>query len=606
MSSCKARLQAACEVACRNLAGAKTQMKARYDQKAVPRVFDPGDLVLLLVAGAREQLGPGFTGPYRVLRRVGNLNYVISTPDRRTKTRLCHVNALKAYEGRESEAVVCCAVRVVPEEGEGSELGHSPPDIVSARLHNTQALAALDGQLSHLSESQRQDVHHLVDSYPKLFQDVPGRTTKALHDVDTGAAEPVKQHPYRYPPHKKLTIQEEVDYMLQIGVIERADSPWSSPVVLAAQEGRADRLCVDYRKVNGVTKGDAFPIPRLEDCIDQVGHAKYVTKVDLLKGYFQVPLTERASEISAFVTHDGLYRFKVLPFGMKNAPATFQRLMNAVTQGLGNTVTYLDDVVTYSDTWDEHVVHIRALLERLAEAGLVVNLSKCEFGKGRVTYLGHQVGCGAVLPRAAKVQAIVNFPTPRTRTQLMRVLGMCGFYRRFVPNFAAVTAPLTNLLRKEVKWAWTDECQEALAQVKNILSSAPVLKAPDFKQPFALAVDACDVGVGAVLLQAGADGCDRPVAYFSKKLNRHQRAYSTIEKEALALVLAVRHFEVYVASGDQAMKVYSDHNPLAFLAKFRSANARVFRWSLLLQPYSLVIKHIAGKENVIADALSRG
>ena len=299
--------------------------------------------------------------------------------------------------------------------------------------------------------------------------------------------------------------------MLQIGVIEQADSPWSSPVVLAAQEGRADRFCVDFRKVNGVTKGDAFPIPRLEDCIDQGGHAKYVTKIDLLKGYFQVHLTERASEISAFVTHDGLYQFKVLPFGMKNAPATFQRLMNAVTQELGNTVTYLDDVVTYSDTWDEHVVHIRALLERLAEAGLVVNLSKCEFGKGRVTYLGHQVRCGAVLPRAAKVQAIVNFPSPRTRTQLMRVLGMCGFYRRIVPNFAAVTASLTNRLRIGVKWVWTDECQEALAQVKNILSSAPVLKAPNCKQPFALAVDACDVGV-TVLLQAGADGCDRPVA----------------------------------------------------------------------------------------------
>lgn len=232
----------------------------------------------------------------------------------------------------------------------------------------------------------------------------------------------------------------------------------------------------------------------------------------------------------------------------------------------------------------------------------MINLAKNEFGKGRVTNLGHQVGCAAVLSRMAKVRAIVDFPVPCTRTQLMRPLGMCGFY--FVPNFAAVTAPLTNLLRKSVKWVWSDKCQEALAQIKAMLSSPPVLRAPDFRLPFQLAVDACDVGVGAVLLQTGEDGFEKPVAYFSKKLNKHQQAYSTIEREALVLVLAVKHFEVYVASSEKVV-VYSDHNPLAFLSKFRSANARVFCWGLVLQPYNLEIKHIAGKNNVVVDSLSR-
>lgn len=232
--------------------------------------------------------------------------------------------------------------------------------------------------------------------------------------------------------------------MLQTGVIELADGAWSSPVVLAAQEGRPDRFCVDFSKVNGVTKADAFPIPRLEGCIDQVGCAQFITKVDLLKGYFQVPLTERASEVSAFVMHEGLYRFKVLPFGMKNAPATFQRLMNSVMKGLRNTVTYIDDVVTFSETWDDHAKQLRDLFEALRAAGVVVNLPKCKFGKGTVTYLGHQVGCGTVLPQAAKVQAILDFPVPHTRIQLMWILGMCEFYRWFVPNFAAITGPLTN------------------------------------------------------------------------------------------------------------------------------------------------------------------
>lgn len=445
----------------------------------------------------------------------------------------------------------------------------------------------------------------LVEAHPALFRDSPGLTDLAVHDVDTGDAVPIKQHPYRFPPHKRLLVQEEVNHLLEIGVIEEAMSAWSSPVVLVAKECGANRLCVDYRKVNRVTKTDAYPIPRLEDCIDQVGRAQFVSKFDLLKGYFQVPLTERACDASAFVTHNAFYRCKVLPFGMKNAPATFQRLMNTVTAGLKNVVTYIDDVVVYSETWSEHISYIEHLFERLGSAQLVVNLSKCEFGKGQVTYLGHQVGSGAVLPKSAKVQAILDFPPPQTRRQLMRILGMCGFYRRFVPNFAAVTAPLTNLLRKEAKWVWSDECQQVLDQVKSILSCAPVLQAPDFSRPFVLAVDACDVGVGAVLLQADDNGLERPVAFFSKKLTRPQKQYSTIEKEALALVLAVQHFEVYISSGGNDVVVYSDHNPLTFLAKFQSANARVFRWSLILQPYSLIVKHIAGKDNVIADALSR-
>jgi len=215
-------------------------------------------------------------------------------------------------------------------------------------------------------------------------------------------------------------------------------------------------------------------------------------------------------------------------------------------------------------------------------------------------------GRGEVLPRATRVKAIADFPVPQTRRQLMRVVGMAGFYRKFVPNFATVTAPLTELLRKGVKWRWSTECQAAIEAIKAILSSKPVLVAPNFESPFCLAVDASEVGVGGVLLQAGEDGLERPVAYFSKKLNPHQKRYSTIEKEALALVLAVEHFEVFISGGAGDVVVYSDHNPLSFLAKFQKSSARVYRWSLSLQPYSIVIRHMAGKDNVIADALSRG
>lgn len=596
------RLQAACEVARVNLEVSRVRMKRHYDKRAKPRIFEVGDQVLVLLPAGGVRLGVRFEGPYPILKKVGPCNYVVGTPGRRVKSRLCHVNLLKSYVGREPVAPTCCVGARDPEEEEPC---YSPPEPVSARLQNTQARVALREQLGHLEVTQADDVVRLVESNPGLFKDTPGLTTLVSHDVDTGTAAPIKQHPYRLNPQKREIVRQELEYMLAIGAIEPGVSEWSSPVVLVAKDGGAHRLCIDYRKVNAVTRTDAYPIPRIEDCIDSIGHANFVSKFDLLKGYWQVPLSSRAREASAFATHDSLYCCRVLPFGMKNAPATFQRLMNFVTAGLPNVVTYIDDVVVYSCVWKDHMRTIGDLFQRLADAGLVVNLPKCEFGKGQVTYLGHRVGRGQVLPRSAKVQAIVDFPCPQNRRELMRILGMSGFYRKFVPNFATVTAPLTDLLKKGTKWVWSEACQVALESVKAILVCEPVLVAPDFQKSFCLAVDASDVGVGGVLLQAGADGVERPVAYFSKKLSRHQRAYSTIEKEALALVLTVQHFEIYVSSVAGDVVVYSDHNPLTFLAKFQTSNARVFRWSLVLQPYGLVVKHIAGKDNVIADALSR-
>lgn len=601
VSDVKDRLWSACQVAKDNLNQAQERMKARFDQKAVNRSFVGGDQILALVPNRGSGLSASFRGPYTVVKRVGDKNYVISTPEGRRKTRLCHVNLLKRYEGRSPRPPVACAVVQPISDGDAS----GEVETVGFRLRNSEALKSLGHQLGHIPLEWRSEFMALVAEFSPLFQDVPGRTSQAVHDVDIGNSPPIKQHPYRLAPSKAQTLREELLYMLDIGAIEHGQSDWSSPVVLVPKSDNTSRPCIDYRKVNQVTKADAFPIPRLEDCIDRIGRAEVVSKLDLLKGYWQVPLTPRAKEISAFVTPDGLYVCNVLPFGMKNAPATFQRLMNTITNGLNSVVTYIDDVVVYSSSWEEHITHLRQLFERLCEAGLVVNLPKCEFGKGQVTYLGHQVGQGKVMPRRAKVEAILDLPAPKSRREVMRVLGMCGFYRRFVPNFAAVTEPLTNLLKKDVKFVWTEACEHAFGGVKAILACEPVLLAPNFDIPFKLAVDACDFGVGAVLLQADAAGIDRPVAYFSKKLNKHQKVYSTIEKEALGLVLAVKHFEVYVSHSGQEVVVYTDHNPLAFLAKFKTSSPRVFRWALVLQPYSLVVQHVAGKNNILADTLSR-
>lgn len=260
--------------------------------------------------------------------------------------------------------------------------------------------------LCYLSDEQLKDVIRLVENHSSLFKDAPAITHLLTHDMDTGDVVPIKQHPYRLHPKKWAQVREELAYMMEIGAIQPGLSEWSSPLVIVRKPDGSLRLCIDFRKLNNVTRTDAYPIPRPEDCIDRIGKAQYVSKFDLLKGYWQVPLSERAKEVSAFVTPECLYRCQVLPFGMKNAPATFQRLMNKVTAGLDYVVTYIDDVVVHSSSWSSHVEHIRQLFQRLGEAGLVVNLPKCEIGEGQVTYLGHRVGQGAVMPRAAKVQPL--------------------------------------------------------------------------------------------------------------------------------------------------------------------------------------------------------
>ena len=262
-------------------------------------------------------------------------------------------------------------------------------------------------------------------------------------------------------------------------------------------------MCTDYRKVNNLSKTDTFPIPRMDDCIDKIGNSKYITKFDLLKGFWQIPLTERAKEISAFVTPDGLYHYKVMPFGMKNSPATFQRLINTIIAGIEHCEAYIDDAIIYNDEWNLGTIEV--------------------------------------------------------------------FFDK----------------------------------LKAILRSEPVLLAPNFNKEFKLAVDASDVGAGGVLLQEYDNGVDHPVCYFSKKFNKHQKNYSTVEKECLSLILALQHFEVYLTSSSSPIFVFSDHNPLTFIHKMKNKNQKLLRWSLLLQEYNLDIRHIRGKDNIIPDALSR-
>ena len=306
---------------------------------------------------------------------------------------------------------------------------------------------------------------------------------------------------------------------------------------------------------------------------------------DLLKGYWQVPLTDRGKEISAFCTPDALYQYRVMPFGMKNAPATFQhvqRMLNHIVADIEGCEAYVDNLIVYSQTWEQHIGQLCRLFEKLSQAKLTVNLVKSEFCQAYVVYLGHVVGQGMVNHIKVKVEEIEKFPTPRTKKELQRFLGMAGCSRKFCQNYSDVASPLTNLLAKNVKYGWSEETENGFNKTKAILISEPVLIAPDFQKQFKFAIDASDIGCGGVLMQVGEDGINHPVSYFSKKFDKHQRNYSTIEKECLALILALEHFDAYLDTTVHPVLVFTDHNPLTFIHRMKNKNQRLVRWSLTL------------------------
>ena len=618
----KDRLFRAGQIAKRNLQESQSKMKVWYDRKAKSRCFEPGDRVLVLFPVVGNPLQAKYSGPYKVVKKISDTNYLVKTPGRRKETQVCHINMLKAYHEKPKPELVTLNNRLGLESPTHSkdcvgQVAEKEEDTVSVsevrlengqqpiKLQNSQILNDLGTKLSHLPLVQRKELAEVITQYREVFPDVPSKTNLIEHDVDVGDYAPIKQHPYRVSPMKKELLDKEVQYMLENDIIEESQSNWSSPCILVPKHDGGFRFCTDFRKVNDKTKSDSFPIPRIADCIDQIGNAKFVSTFDMLKGYWQVPLTQRAREISAFVTPSGLYQYKVMPFGMKNAPATFQRMVNKLVRDIDGCEGYIDDVVIYSDNWSDHIRQIKRFFQIMREAKLTINLMKSEFGKATVKYLGHIVGQGQVRPLDAKIQTIVKYPIPTSRKELARFLGMAGYYRNFCLNFSDIAAPLTNLLSKKVKFVWTDDCQMAFDKVKLLLQKSPVLKSPDYEKPFKLIIDSSDVGTGSVLVQEASDGLDHPVSYFSKKFLKYQRNYSVVEKETLGLVLALEHFDVYLGSTPFKIKVYTDHNPLTFLKTMKNKNQRLVRWSLALQEYNLEIQHIPGSENVVADALSR-
>ena len=431
-----------------------------------------------------------------------------------------------------------------------------------------------------------------------------GRIPIEKHKIIITPHHPIQRQPYRRPQGDYDESDRQVNELKAKGLIRESSSPWAFPVTLADKKDGTKRLCVDYRPLNKITIDDKMPMPRIQDVFDRLAGSKFFTTLDVAWGFWHVAMEESSIPMTAFVTNSGHYEWLVLPFGLKNSPATFQRCIQRILGDLlyKGAINYLDDIIVYSDTFENHLTLLKEVFTRLLANNVKLKLKKCHFASDKVKYLGHTISCNQVRPSEEKTKAIKEFPIPDNVTKVQQFVGLANYFRNFVPDFTKLAKPLTLLTRKGVKFKFEEEELNAFKQLKEHLINEPILALYDPTKPCILHTDASKIGIGAILKQPGNDGIEHVVEYYSKRLNKAQENYTASELECLAVVESIEHFECYL---NQRFTVITDHSALQWLLTFKKPKGRVYRWSVRLSAYSFDIIHKAGKKHQHVDALSR-
>ena len=454
-----------------------------------------------------------------------------------------------------------------------------------------------------LDDEQSKIVKALFQRHQNLFETTKRKTVAhAYHEIDTGTEKPIHNAPNRVGFKEKEYIQQQVTEMLENNIIQPSFSPWSSRIVLVKKKDGKLRFCIDYRGLNSITKKDVYPLPRIDDSLAMLQKGKFFTTLDLYAGYWQIPLDPKSKEKTAFATDSGLYEFNVMPFGLCNAPATFQRFMDATLAGLKwkNLIVYMDDIIIFSNNFDAHVADLEEVFSRLENANITLNYNKCAFFKERIHYLGYIVSPNGIEPNPDKVRALINKKSPSNIKELRNWLGISGFYRNFIPNYAKLCAPLYALIHKNANFHWTDKEENILEQLKHYLSSEPILRYPNFEYPFILRTDASIEALGATLSQI-IKSEEQVIQYLSRTVQPNERHWCIQQLEALAIIWACETVRPYIIGSK--VRIRTDHKSLEWLKQ--SKIPRLIRWACRLEEFDYVIEYEPGKFNKSADALSR-
>ena len=463
----------------------------------------------------------------------------------------------------------------------------------------------------NLTEAQHRKLVQLLalnrNVFAKSLNELEG-TDVIVHEIDTGDSPPIRLRSYRHSPEAKIEIERQVKDMLESGIIEPSDSPWSAPVLLVKKKSGEMRFCVDFRRLNAVTKPINFPLPLISDVVDSLSHqpVKFLSSLDLRSGYWQLKMAPNSMDkVSFSVNNTSHFRFRRMPFGLSNASQTFSICMAKVFRGmtLKSVISYLDDVLVYSASFEQHLTQLQEVFDRLMAAKLKLHPSKCSFARHSVKFLGHVISPEGIAVDEDKVKVVRTYPTPRTVRDVRAWLGYSGYYRRFVKGYSKIAAPLHELLKKENEFNWTKQCDDAFEQLRQALMTAPVLAFPDMSKEFILNTDASTEAIGFVLSQIGDDNLEHPIAYNGRALRGSEKNWSITELEALALVVAIKEFHPYLAM--RRFTVYTDHISLSWLREIKQHNGRLLRWSIMLQSYDFQVVYKTGKTNQNADALSR-
>ena len=459
----------------------------------------------------------------------------------------------------------------------------------------------------HLDNDQTKVLENLLIKYASVFSKSPddiGRTNLAQHRINTGTAFPIRQPCRRLPLGKMQIEKDELQKMIDNGIIEPSSSPWSSNIVLVIKKDGKVRFCVDYRRLNDVTVKDAYPLPRVDSCLDSLAGAKWFSSMDLNSGFWQIAMSPEDKEKTAFNTSLGLYQFTVMPFGLAKSPSTFERLMENVLRGMQwqECLVYMDDIIAPSTTFTQGLERLEHIFQRLLSANLKLKPSKCTFFQKEIKFLGHIVSESGIATDPQKSSAIMDWPVLTSAKQAKSFLGSCSYYWRFVKGFAQIARPLHKICEKGSKFQWSQECQDSFDVLKQKLTESPILSYPLPGLGFVLDTDSSDKAVGAVLSQI-QDGSEKVIAYMSRAMNKHEQQYCVTRKELLAVVVALKTFHSYLYG--QEVLLRTDNAAISWMKNLKNPTGQTARWLQEIETYNLTVTHRVGTKHLNADALNR-